>query len=273
MACLAFHGKGCNNILFEPYSANQGCNKVRWPPGQEASLVHPWSKLLRSFGSKCTVLNWLLKKVLVTSLGLFSASHTYSFPPAVILCPGNYAPLVMPLLLILLRWICDSPRTGCARWPTPIYMWCEQAIIKWLQRMISIVACCHSVKLCALAARAFQSQQNGAVTRMWRSCQVQPSQKERAVCCKRRGCCYNLSVGIALNIWFTTNGICAKTNTHICVTRTSNNRVIVAHDLFCCLLPQCEAFCTCHSGFLITTIPSAWLHSYNSYEYYIPTDL
>jgi len=45
--------------------------------------------------------------------------------------------------------------------------------------MISIVACCHSVKL---ATRDFRSQQNGAVTRMWRSCQVQPSEKEPCCC-------------------------------------------------------------------------------------------
>jgi len=45
----------------------------------------------------------------------------------------------------------------------------------------SIVACCHSAKLCAHAARDFRSQQNGAVTRMWRSCQGQPSHKERAI--------------------------------------------------------------------------------------------
>ena len=38
-------------------------------------------------------------------------------------------------------------------------MWREQAIIKLSQRVISIVACCHSVKLCTPAARAFQSQQ------------------------------------------------------------------------------------------------------------------
>jgi len=38
------------------------------------------------------------------------------------------------------------------------YLWHEQAITEWLRRMISIVACCHSVKLCALAARAFWSQ-------------------------------------------------------------------------------------------------------------------
>jgi len=37
------------------------------------------------------------------------------------------------------------------------------------------------MKLCALAGQTFQSQQNGAVTRMLRWCQVQPSQKERAI--------------------------------------------------------------------------------------------
>jgi len=40
-----------------------------------------------------------------------------------------------------------------------IHMSCGQAIIKWSRRVISMVACCHSVKLCALAARAFLSQQ------------------------------------------------------------------------------------------------------------------
>jgi len=60
--------------------------------------------------------------------------------------------------------MCASPRTGCV--------------------------CCHSTKLCAHAARDFRPQQNGAVTRMWRSCQGQPSEKERAieaVRCKKEG--------------------------------------------------------------------------------------
>ena len=59
-----------------------------------------------------------------------------------------------------------------------------------LRRMISIVACCHGAKLCAHAARDFRSQQNGAVARMWRSCRVQPSHKQRAigaVRCKKEG--------------------------------------------------------------------------------------
>jgi len=96
------------------------------------------------------------------------------------------------------------------------YMWREQAIIEWSWHVNSIVACCHSAKLCAHAARDFRSQQNGAVTRMWRSCQGQPSHKERAigaVVVKRRGCCCNLSGGVALNVWFATNGMCVKNNT------------------------------------------------------------
>ena len=38
--------------------------------------------------------------------------------------------------------------------------------------------------------------------------------------------CYNISVGIALNVQFTANKMCAKNNTHIYVARTSNNRVL-----------------------------------------------
>jgi len=44
----------------------------------------------------------------------------------------------------------------------------------------------------------------GAVTRMWRSCQVQPSQKERAISTillHKVGDIVATSVGIALNEW------------------------------------------------------------------------
>ena len=43
---------------------------------------------------------------------------------------------------------------------------------------------------------------------------------------KRRGCCCNLSGGVALIVWFTTNGMCVKNNTTMYVARASNNRVI-----------------------------------------------
>jgi len=41
------------------------------------------------------------------------------------------------------------------------YMWCEQAIVEYVN---SIVAYCHSVKLCTLATQAFQSQQPTVIT-------------------------------------------------------------------------------------------------------------
>ena len=63
--------------------------------------------------------------------------------------------------------------------------------------------------------------------------------------------CCNLSVGVALNVRFITNGMCAMNNTHTYVARTSSNRVISPGDLYCCLLLQCEALRTCHSGFPI----------------------
>jgi len=40
---------------------------------------------------------------------------------------------------------------------------------------------------------------------------------------------------------------------HVYLARTSNNRVIAACDLHCCLLPQCETLRTCCSGFPIAT--------------------
>jgi len=41
---------------------------------------------------------------------------------------------------------------------------------------------------------------------------------------------------------------------HIYVTRTSNNRVIMACDFYCCLLPQCEALRTCRKSFPTATV-------------------
>jgi len=65
-----------NNFLFPCaplVTGLQGCNEVRWLPGQEASLEPPCSNL-RSFERKCAV----LKKVLVTLLGLFGAPDSDS---------------------------------------------------------------------------------------------------------------------------------------------------------------------------------------------------
>ena len=65
----------------------------------------------------------------------------------------------------------------------------------------------------------------------------------------------NLSGGVALIVWFTTNGMCVKNNTIISVARASNSKRDCEHDLYCCLLPWCEALRTCRSGFPIATLP------------------
>jgi len=47
----------------------------------------------------------------------------------------------------------------CAKNNTHIYVaWTSNTVIEWLWHVISIVACCHSVKLCTLVTRAVQSQ-------------------------------------------------------------------------------------------------------------------
>ena len=68
--------------------------------------------------------------------------------------------------------------------------------------------------------------------------------------------CCNLSGGVVLIVWFTTNGMCVKNNTIICVERASNSKRDCEHDLYCCLLPRCEALRTCRSGFPIATAPN-----------------
>ena len=68
--------------------------------------------------------------------------------------------------------------------------------------------------------------------------------------------CCNLSGGVALIVWFTTNRMCVKNNTIIYVARADNSKRDYEHDHYCCLLPRCEVLRTCHSGFPIATICS-----------------
>jgi len=63
----------------------------------------------------------------------------------------------------------------------------------------SLLLLAASVKLCALAARPFQSQQSGALT--WHNLHKKNMQWVRFIA-KTRGCCCNLSVGVALTVWF-----------------------------------------------------------------------
>ena len=48
-------------------------------------------------------------------------------------------------------------------------------------------------------------------------------------------------------------GCAWRTTPYIYVARTSNNRVIMACELYWCLLPQCEALRACRSGFPIAS--------------------
>ena len=99
----------------------------------------------------------------------------------------NFAYGVVATSPVVLRWLCDSPRTGCA-WRTTPYIYVARTSHNRV-----IMACelyCCLLPQCAYAARDFRSQQNSAVTRMWRSCGVQPSHKEcaiGAVRCKKEG--------------------------------------------------------------------------------------
>ena len=126
-------------------------------------------------------------------------------------------------------------------------------------RVISIVACCHGAKFCAHAAQDLRSQQNGAVTRMWRSCGVQPSHKERAidaVRCKKEGMLLQPLQWHCIECVIHHEQDVREKQQYICMVRTSYNRVILSGDLYCCLLPQCEALRTCHSGFSDRNISS-----------------
>jgi len=65
-------------------------------------------------------------------------------------------------------------------------------------------------------------------------------------CCK----CFSLSISFVVNVWYTTNGMCVNNNTH--VAQRSRNKMSTTWDLYCCLVPQCEALRTCCSAFPIT---------------------
>jgi len=93
--------------------------------------------------------------------------------------------------------------------------------------MISIVSCCHGVKLCAYAARDFQLQQNGAVNRMWRSCRVQPSHKESGISvvrCKKEGMLLQPLQWRCIACVIHHKRDVREEQEYICVARASNNK-------------------------------------------------
>jgi len=121
------------------------------------------------------------------------------------------------------------------------------------------VACCHGAKLCAccwgfpIAAKWCCDQDMEVVPEF-----SLHTKNMRSVwfVVKKRGCCCNLSVGVALIVRFTTNWTCVKNNTIIYIARANNSKRDCEHDLYCFLLPRCEALRTCRSGFPIATIPT-----------------
>ena len=49
--------------------------------------------------------------------------------------------------------------------------------------------------------------------------------------------------------------MCVKNNTIVYVERVSNSKRDCEYNLYCCLLPRCEALRICRSGFPIATEP------------------
>jgi len=113
------------------------------------------------------------------------------------------------------------------------YFTCEitwkQPIMKWAQHVISVVACCHSAKLFAIDTQTLQLPQNGAVTRMWKQCQIRPLQKKCAigvVWCKKEGMLLKTRApwcSMCAIVQSTTNRICAKNCTYMYMVQASEH--------------------------------------------------
>jgi len=98
---------------------------------------------------------------------------------------------------------------------------------KQLRRMTSIIACCRGVKLCTHVAWNFRSQQNGAVTRMWRSCRVQPSHKERVIGvfhCKKEGMLLQPLQWRCIDCVIHHERDVCKEQKYMCMAQASNNK-------------------------------------------------
>jgi len=133
------------------------------------------------------------------------------------------------------------------------------------QQYICLALCCHGAKLCSHAARDFWSPQNGAVTRMWRSCRIQPSHKECAigvVCCKKEEMFLQPLRWRCVDCVIHHEWDMRKEQQYIQYAwrKQAIIREIATHDLNCYFLPQCKALRTCCSGFLIATICTMCLY-------------
>ena len=183
---LPAHAVTCSYI-FSPIFGSVVCHRIQFLQNL-VDFFCPSSKMLLTFALKIVGL-WLNKALNLQKYFIFRKhaknvficrnSYSLKWPFYVLFNVSDYARIRTSLIpwaclsfstpfwsctvatsRLALCWVCYSPRTGCARRTTPIYMWCEQAMTEWSWHVNSIVACCHSVKLCALAARDFRSQQD-----------------------------------------------------------------------------------------------------------------
>jgi len=109
-----------------------------------------------------------------------------------------------------------------------IYAWREQAVIREIAT--------RSLLLLAAAVRSFahmpliisdRNKQNGAVTRMWRPCRVQPSHKERAigvVRCKKEGLLWQPLRWCFVDCVIHHERDARQEQKYICVAWASNNK-------------------------------------------------
>ena len=152
-----------------------------------SSLLCSWKRLGRE----------MLGLVVVECNSTYARRVKQKFPDKDCCC-RNIFPSTVATSPVVLRWLCDSPRTGCARRTTPYiyvartsnnrmivacnlwwYQRCERNNSvrgEWSWHVNSIVPCCHSAKLCACAARDFRSQQPSE----WRTFSISPLSYEWA---------------------------------------------------------------------------------------------
>jgi len=127
---------------------------------------------------------------------------------------------------MVLHWLCDSPRTGCA-WRITLFlcMWREQAIIEWSLLLLAATVWSSAHMPLRISDRNKMVPWPGCEGRVEFSLHTKNVQPGRFIV-KRRWCCCILAGGVALIVWFTLNRMCVKNNTIMYVSRTSNNSVI-----------------------------------------------
>jgi len=165
---------------------------------------------------------------------------------------------IVATFTVVLHWLCDSPRTGCA-WRTTPYIYVARTsnnrVIMACELYCCLLPQCKALRIC---------RSGFPIATKW--CCDRDVKVVRSLAFTKRTCdqCGSLQKGgdvvatfpVVLH-WLCDSprtGCAWRTTTYIYVAWTSNNRVIMACELYCCLLPQCEALRVCRSGFPIATL-------------------